>query len=78
MAWLEAESSKLSELSEARKLVAAAMEILQRDLQMSEEEASLTLQAHSRKSHKSMKQVAEAILVREEIERTHTDSKRPS
>ncbi len=78
MARLEAESSKLSELSEARKLVAAATEILQRDLQMSEEEASLMLQAHSRKNHKSMKEVAEAILVREEIERTHTDSKRPS
>jgi signal transduction protein with GAF and PtsI domain len=69
MARREAEYSRFSELAEARKLVASATEILQRDLQMSEDEASLALQSQSRKTQKSMKEVAEAILVREEIKR---------
>lgn len=72
MARLEEESSKSLELPEARKLVARAEEILQRDLQMSREEAHLALEAHSRQNRKSIKETAEAILATEEIKRNHT------
>jgi signal transduction protein with GAF and PtsI domain len=64
---LEAEDSKLSELSEARRLVKSAQEILQRDLRIAEEDAFLVLQRESRERRKSMKEIAEAILVANEI-----------
>ena len=64
---LEAEDSKLSELSEARQLVKSAQEILQRDLRIPEEEAFLVLQRESRERRKSMKEIAEAILIADEI-----------
>jgi uroporphyrinogen-III synthase len=64
---LEAQDSKLSELSEARRLVKTAQEILQRDLRIAEEEAFLVLQRESRDRRKSMKEIAEAILIADEI-----------
>jgi signal transduction protein with GAF and PtsI domain len=64
---LEAADSKLSELHEARQLVRSAQEILQRDLELAEEEAFLVLQRESRERRKSMKEIAEAILVADEI-----------
>lgn len=64
---LEAEDSKLSELSEARQLVKSAQEILQRDLRIAEEDAFLVLQRESRERRKSMKEIAEAILIADEI-----------
>jgi uroporphyrinogen-III synthase len=42
---------------------------LQRDLQLSEEEAYLTLQRQSRQMRKSMREIAEAIVLSEEIKR---------
>jgi len=74
---LEAEDSKLSELSEARRLVKSAQEILQRDLQITEEDAFLVLQRESRERRKSMKVVAEAILIADEIASRRNPS-RPS
>jgi AmiR/NasT family two-component response regulator len=44
--------------------------ILQRDLQMSEEEAYLTLQKQSRQRRKSLRDVAEAIVLSDEIRRS--------
>ncbi len=67
LARLEAEDSKFSELSEARQLVKSAQEILQRDLGIAEEDASLVLQRESRERRKSMKEIAEAILIADEI-----------
>lgn len=64
---LETESSKSFELSEARQLVESAKEILRRKLQIDEEEAQLTLQRESRERRKSMKEIAEAILIADEI-----------
>jgi uroporphyrinogen-III synthase len=64
---LEAQDSKLSELSEARQLVKLAQEILQRDLRIAEEDAFLVLQRESRERRKSMKEIAEAILIADEI-----------
>lgn len=64
---LEAEDSKLSELSEARQMVKAAQKILQRDLRIAEEDAFLVLQRESRERRKSMKEIAEAVLMADEI-----------
>lgn len=64
---LEAVDSKLSELSEARQLVKTAQGILQRDFKIAEEEAFLVLQRESRERRKSMKEIAEAILIADEI-----------
>ncbi|MBZ5661618.1 MAG: uroporphyrinogen-III synthase [Acidobacteriia bacterium] len=62
MARLEEKSSQLSEELEARKIVERAKGILQRELQVSEEEAYLTLRRQSRKMRKTMKEVAQAII----------------
>jgi signal transduction protein with GAF and PtsI domain len=64
---LEAADSKLSELSEARLLVKSAQQVLQRDFQLAEEDAFLVLQRESRERRKSMKEIAEAILIADEI-----------
>lgn len=62
MARLEEKSSQLSEELESRKIVERAKGILQRDLQVSEEEAYLTLRRQSRKIRKTMKEVAQSII----------------
>lgn len=64
---LEAEKAKLSELPEALWLVDRAKGILQRDLRIDEDEAYLTLQRQSREHKKSMKEIAEAILLGEQL-----------
>ncbi|HTZ72831.1 MAG TPA: GAF domain-containing protein [Candidatus Aquilonibacter sp.] len=63
----EDESSKTSELTGARKIVQDATRILQRDLGISEEEAFFTLQKQSRERRKSMREIADAILLSDEI-----------
>jgi uroporphyrinogen-III synthase len=60
---LEAVSVKSSELAEARRMVEAAQKILARMLKVDEDEAYLVLQKESRERHKSMKEVADAILL---------------
>src|SRR5258707_1267418 len=62
-------NSELSEQLGTRKAVERAKGILQRDLQLSEEEAYLTLQRQSRQMRKSMREIAEAIVLSEEIKR---------
>lgn len=64
---LEAEKAKLSELPEALRLVDRAKGILQRDLRINEEEALRTLQRQSRQHQKSMKEIAEAVLIGDRI-----------
>jgi uroporphyrinogen-III synthase len=73
MARLEEKSSQLSEELEARKIVERAKGILQRELQVSEEEAYLTLRRQSRKVRKTMKEVAQTI-IRETGERNRKRS----
>lgn len=70
MARLEAESSRLSQKLEDRKLLDRAKGILQRDLKLSEEDAYLALQGESRKRGRPMREIAESIVVNEEIRRT--------
>jgi len=70
MARLEGENSELSEQLETRKVIERAKGILQRDLQLSEQEAYVTLQRQSRQRRKSMKEIAEAIVLSDEVKRT--------
>jgi uroporphyrinogen-III synthase len=67
MARLESENSDLSQQLETRKLVERAKGILQRDLNLSEEQAYLALQRQSRQKRKAMKEVAEAIVLADDI-----------
>jgi len=69
MARLEGENSQLLQQLETRKLVERAKGILQRDLGMNEEQAYLALQRQSRQKRGSLKEIAEAIVLGEEIRR---------
>jgi uroporphyrinogen-III synthase len=71
---LESEISQLSEQLETRKLVERAKGILQRDLGLNEEEAYLALQRQSRQRRKSMKEIAEAMVLSEEVKRSQRQS----
>jgi signal transduction protein with GAF and PtsI domain len=69
LARLQTLNSQLAEQLETRKLVERAKGILQRDLGISEEEAYLILQKQSRQRRKSMKQLAEAMILGEDLKR---------
>jgi len=66
---LAAENAHLTEKLETRKVVERAKGILQRNLNLTEEDAYLTLQRESRQRRKSMKEVAEAIVLSEELKK---------
>jgi uroporphyrinogen-III synthase len=70
MARLEVENVELAEQLETRKVVDRAKGILQRDLGLSEEEAHLTIQRQSRQRRKSKKEIAEAIVLGDELRRS--------
>jgi signal transduction protein with GAF and PtsI domain len=67
---LDGEISELSTQLATRKVVERAKGILQRDLGLSEEDAYLAIQRQSRQKRKTMKAVAEAIVVSEEVRRS--------
>jgi signal transduction protein with GAF and PtsI domain len=69
MARLENQNLALSEKLETRKIIERAKGILQRDLSVSEEQAYLALQRESRQKRKPMRQIADAIVVTEELKR---------
>ena len=71
MARAEAENARLAELPEARRLVARAKEILRRDLGLDETGADAALRQHSLSNRKSLKGIAEAIVLADEIRRAH-------
>jgi uroporphyrinogen-III synthase len=66
---LEDEKSELSGRLESRKLMERAKGILQRDLKMSEEDAYRTMQRESQKRRKSMKEIAESIILNDDLQR---------
>ena len=70
MARLEVENTQLSERLETRKIVDRAKGILQRDLSITEEEAYLTIQRQSRQRRKTKKEIAEAIVLGDELRRS--------
>ncbi|HTR66398.1 MAG TPA: GAF domain-containing protein [Terriglobales bacterium] len=74
MARLETENSSLSQQLETRKLVERAKGILQRELGLDEEQAYLALQRQARQKRKSMKEVAEAIVLSEEVKNSSRSS----
>src|SRR5262245_41706417 len=65
----ESAISQLSEQLETRKLIERAKGILQRALGIDEEEAYLTLQTQSRRRRKPMKEVAQALILGEELKK---------
>jgi signal transduction protein with GAF and PtsI domain len=67
MARLEDVNFNLSEQLQTRKVVERAKGILQRDLGLSEEQAYLTLQRQSRQKRKPMREIAEAIVLSDEV-----------
>jgi uroporphyrinogen-III synthase len=67
MARLDSQVTKLSLQLETRKLVERAKGILQRELQIDEEQAYLMLQRQSRQRRITMKEVAEAIVLADEV-----------
>jgi uroporphyrinogen-III synthase len=66
---LEIENSQLSERLETRKVLDRAKGILQRDMGFTEEEAYLTIQRQSRQRRKTKKEIAEAIILTDELRR---------
>jgi uroporphyrinogen-III synthase len=69
MARLEVENSQLVQQLETRKLLERAKGILQRDLGLDEEQAYLTLQRQARQKRRALKEIAEAVVLGEEIRR---------
>jgi uroporphyrinogen-III synthase len=69
MARLETVNCNLSQQLETRKVVERAKGILQRDLSLDEEQAYLALQRQSRQKRKSMREVAEAVVLTDELRR---------
>jgi uroporphyrinogen-III synthase len=67
LARLETQNSDLSQQLETRKLVERAKGILQRDMGLTEEQAYLSIQRQSRQKRKTMKEIAEAIVLSEEV-----------
>jgi uroporphyrinogen-III synthase len=70
MASLETEKIALSSQLETRKLVERAKGVLQRDLQIDEAQAYRMMQKESRQRRKNMGEIAEAIILSEELRRT--------
>jgi transcriptional regulator with GAF, ATPase, and Fis domain len=66
---LRSENSDLALRIETRKLVERGKGILQRDLGLSEQEAYLALQRQSRQKRRPMKELAEAIILSDEVRR---------
>jgi K+-sensing histidine kinase KdpD len=66
---LESEKSALSGQLEARKLVERAKGILQREMKIGEEEAYRAMQRQSQQMRKSMKEIAESIILSDELKR---------
>jgi uroporphyrinogen-III synthase len=69
LARLEGENSNLQQQLETRKLLERAKGILQRDLGLDEEQAYLTLQRQARQKRKALREIAEAVVLGEEIRR---------
>jgi len=69
---LETENLQLAGRLETRKAVDRAKGILQRDLGMSEDEAYRTMQRESRQRRISMREIADAIVLGDDLKKTQT------
>ncbi|GGA61368.1 hypothetical protein GCM10011507_11080 [Edaphobacter acidisoli] len=70
---LESENAQLMGKLETRKAVDRAKGILQRDLAITEDEAYRRMQTESRQRRKSMREIAEAILLSEDLRKSRVD-----
>jgi K+-sensing histidine kinase KdpD len=66
---LETEKSALSGQLEAHKLVERAKGILQREMKIGEDEAYRSMQRQSQQMRKSMREIAESIILNDELKR---------
>jgi len=66
---LESEKSALSDKLETRKIVDRAKGILQRDLKITEEESYRRLQRESQQRRRSMRVIAESIVLNDQLNR---------
>ncbi len=71
---LESENAQLMGKLETRKAVDRAKGILQRDLGITEDEAYRRMQTESRQRRKSMREIAEAILLSEDLRKSRSES----
>jgi uroporphyrinogen-III synthase len=69
LARMEFEKSQLADQLETRKVMERAKGILQREMSLSEEEAYLMLQKQSRQKRKPLKEIAEAIILMDDMKR---------
>ena len=67
LARLEEANSTLAEQLQTRKIVERAKGILRRDLGLNEEQAYLALQHQSRQKRKPMKEIADAVVLSDEV-----------
>ena len=70
---LETENADLAGRLETRKVVDRAKGILQRDLSVTEDEAYRRMQRESRQRRKSMREIAEAILLGDDLKKTRIE-----
>ena len=70
---LETENAALAGRLETRKVVDRAKGILQRDLSVTEDEAYRRMQRESRQRRKSMREIAEAILLGDDLKKTRAE-----
>lgn len=81
---LETENLELSDRLESRKLIERAKGVLQRDFSLDEEAAYKAMQRESRQRRKSMREIAEAILLNDDLRKSRwagaeqDDAKDPS
>lgn len=70
---LETENAQLAGRLETRKVLDRAKGILQRDMGISEDQAYRTMQRESRQRRKSMREIADAILLGDDLKKVHAD-----
>jgi uroporphyrinogen-III synthase len=72
---LESENSELADRLESRKAIERAKGILQRDFGLDEESAYRAMQRESRQRRKSMREIAEAIMLNEDLRKTRLNGR---
>ena len=70
---LETENAQLSDRLESRKQVERAKGVLQRDFGLDEESAYKAMQRESRQRRKSMREIAEAIILNDDLRKSRLD-----
>jgi uroporphyrinogen-III synthase len=70
---LETENAQLAGRLETRKVLDRAKGILQRDMGISEDQAYRTMQRESRQRRRSMREIADAILLGDDLKKVQAD-----